>query len=58
LHSACPNKDEPRRDLRRGHSFWGYCSLAATDPAGYLRQITPAKNPSPRASASVDSGRS
>jgi hypothetical protein len=54
LHSTCPNENGPRRDLRRGHYF----ERVRQSVGRYLRQMTPARKPSPRARASVASGRS
>src|ERR1700722_12375502 len=54
-----PLNNDPRRDRGGDQTRFSLCCPEANQPFGrYLRQITPARNPSPRASASVDSGRS
>jgi hypothetical protein len=57
LHSICPNKNVPRRDCG-GVIYFGATTVSRQSTRRYLRQITPARNPSPRARARVDSGRS
>jgi hypothetical protein len=57
LLSSCPNKNVPRRDCG-GVIRFGTTTVSRRSARRYLRQITPARNPSPRARASVASGRS